>query len=349
MSLGPVMVDLQGLSMSAEEREMLAHPMVGGVILFSRNYQSVEQVRALIEDIHQIRSPRLLVAVDQEGGRVQRFRDDFVRLPPVSRLGQLYQDNPKYARRCSEATGWLMASELLALGVDISFAPVLDLDYGVSTVIGDRAFHRSAEVVADLAHSYMTGMRKAGMSATGKHFPGHGAVQADSHTDLPIDDRPFVDLVNDDLLSFERMIHYDMAAMMMAHVIYPQVDDKPASFSQVWIQDILRNQMGFHGAVFSDDLSMVAAHSIGGYAERARQAMQAGCDMVLVCNNIEGRDEVLENLAELDNPVSHLRLVRMHGRHETDWQQLHQSEEWKAAVELIKEYDLEPLLDMDIE
>jgi beta-N-acetylhexosaminidase len=343
------MVDLHGCNLSQEEREMLSHPMVGGVILFTRNYQSVEQLRALIQDIHQIRSPRLLVAVDQEGGRVQRFRDEFVRLPAVSRLGQLYQENPKYARHCSEITGWLMASELLAVGVDISFAPVLDLDYGVSTVIGDRAFHRSAEVVADLAHSYMSGMRKAGMSATGKHFPGHGAVHADSHTDLPVDDRLYVDLVNEDMLSFERMIHYDMAAMMMAHVVYPQVDDRPASFSPVWIQEILRNQLGFQGAVFSDDLSMVAAHSIGSYAERARQAMHAGCDMVLVCNNTEGRDEVLDNLAELDNPVSHLRLVRMHGKHDISWEQLHQSREWRDAVKLIGQYDLEPLLDMDIE
>ncbi len=349
MSLGSVMVDLQGPCLNEEEREMLSHPMVGGVILFSRNYQSVEQLQALTRDIHQIRFPRLLVAVDQEGGRVQRFRDEFTRLPAVSRLGQLYQENPGYARRCSEVTGWLMAAELLALGVDISFAPVLDLDYGVSTVIGDRAFHRSAEVVAELAHAYMTGMRKAGMSATGKHFPGHGAVHADSHTDLPMDDRRYVDLANEDMLAFERMIHYDMAAMMMAHVIYPQVDDRPASFSHVWIEQILRQQLGFQGAVFSDDLSMVAAHSIGGYAERARQAMQAGCDMVLVCNNTQGRDEVLDNLAELDNPVSHLRLVRMHGKHDRTWEQLHLDEDWKAAVELIARYDLEPLLDMDIE
>jgi beta-N-acetylhexosaminidase len=289
------------------------------------------------------------VAVDQEGGRVQRFRDELLRLPPVSRLGELYNDNKAHARHCAETTGWLMASELLALGVDLSFAPVLDLDYGVSTVIGDRAFHRSPEAVADLAHSYTIGMRKAGMSATGKHFPGHGAVTADSHTDLPVDNRPYVDLVNEDLLPFERMIHYDIAALMMAHVIYDQVDSLPASFSRHWIKDILRAQMGFQGAVFSDDLSMVAAHSIGSYSERAQQALQAGCDMVLVCNCPEGRDEVLENCASLDNPASHLRLVRMHGKHTLSWEQLRQTAEWTEAVELIKNYDLEPLLDMDFD
>lgn len=343
------MVDVLGTSLNEEEKEMLAHPMVGGVILFSRNYESLEQIKALIQDIHLIRSPRLLVAVDQEGGRVQRFRDELLRLPPVSRLGELYNDNRANARHCAQVTGWLMAAELLALGVDLSFAPVLDLDYGVSTVIGDRAFHRSPEAVADLAHSYMIGMRKAGMSATGKHFPGHGAVSADSHTDLPVDQRPFVDLVNEDILPFERMIHYDIAALMMAHVIYDQVDSLPASFSRHWIKDILRAQMGFQGAVFSDDLSMVAAHSVGSYSERAQLALQAGCDMVLVCNSPEGRNEVLANCASLDNPASHLRLVRMHGKHSLSWGQLRQTIEWTEAVELIKKYDLEPLLDMDFE
>jgi len=349
MSLGPVMVDLQGTHLTEEEREMLTHPMVGGVILFTRNYQSIEQLQDLIQQLHQIRSPRLLVAVDQEGGRVQRFRENFTRLPPVSRLGEIYQDDPQHARHCSEVTGWLMASELLALGVDISFAPVLDLDYGVSTVIGDRAFHRSPEIVADLAHAYIIGMRKAGMAATGKHFPGHGAVQADSHTELPVDNRSYVDLVNEDLLSFERLIHFDIAALMMAHVVYQPVDDKPASFSRIWIQDILRAQMGFQGAIFSDDLTMVAAHCVGSYKQRAQQAMQAGCDMVLVCNSPLGRDEVLDNLADFDNPTSHLRLVRMHGKHDVNWQQLHASQEWRAAVELVARYDSDPLLDMDFD
>lgn len=343
------MVDVGGTSLSAEESEMLMHPMVGGVILFSRNYESVEQARALIQSIHALRSPRLLVAVDQEGGRVQRFRDELLRLPPVSRLGELYDKNKAHARHCAQTTGWLMASELLALGVDLSFAPVLDLDYGVSTVIGDRAFHRHPEVVADLAHSYTIGMRQAGMSATGKHFPGHGAVTADSHTHLPVDHRPYVDFVNEDMLPFERMINFDIAALMMAHVIYDQVDSVPASFSRHWIKNVLRAQLGFQGAIFSDDLTMVAAHSMGSYSERAQRALQAGCDMVLVCNSPEGRNEVLDNCASLDNPASHARLVRMHGKHKLSWEQLRQMPEWSQAVALVKEYDLDPLLNMDIE
>ena len=349
MSLGPVMVDLQGTGITEQEREMLTHPMVGGVILFTRNFQSLQQLRDLVSEIHTIRTPRLLVAVDQEGGRVQRFREEFVHLPAVSLLGKIYKENRRNARQSAELTGWLMASELLSIGIDISFAPVLDLDYGISTVIGDRAFHRSPEIVADLAHSYMIGMRKAGMAATGKHFPGHGAVHADSHTDLPVDDRRFVDLQTDDLLSFERMIHYDIPALMMAHVVYSNVDDKPACFSSTWIKDILRGRLGFEGTIFSDDLSMVAARSMGSYAERATKALQAGCDMVLVCNNPEGRDEVLQNIQELDNPASHLRLVRMHGHAAMDWEQLHDSPEWKNAVERVNHYDPEPMLDMDID
>ena len=349
LSLGPVMIDLACTELSAEEREVLQHPLVGGVILFTRNYASLAQLQALVQAIHRIRQPRLLVAVDQEGGRVQRFREGFTRLPAVSRLGELYATDPRHARHCAETTGWLMASELRAVGVDISFTPVLDLDYGVSTVIGDRAFHRKPEIVADLAHYYMVGMRKAGMAATGKHFPGHGSVQADSHTDLPVDDRDYEDILNEDILPFERMIHYGLAAVMMAHVIYSRIDKLPAGFSSIWIQDILRQRLNFQGAVFSDDLSMAAAAHVGDYAERARIAMQAGCDMVLVCNSPEGRNQVLGHLGDLDNPISHLRLARMHGKHEPSVEQLQQSSAWNQAVALINEYDPLPLLDMDIE
>jgi len=349
MSLGPVMVDLQGVSILPEEREMLQHPLVGGVILFTRNYQSVAQLKELVQDLHSIRTPRLLVAVDQEGGRVQRFRQGFTRLPAASHFGEMYKTDRKKARACAEMTGWLMASELLAMGVDISFAPVLDLDYGVSTVIGDRAFAKTAGIVADLGHAYIIGMRKAGMAATGKHFPGHGAVHADSHTDLPVDDRRFEDLQTDDMLPFERMVHFDIAATMMAHVVYPAVDKLPASFSPVWIKEILRGRMGFQGAIFSDDLSMVAAHSIGGYKDRAQKAMMAGCDMVIVCNSPEGQVEVLENLQEFDNPVSHCRLIPLHGKFSHDLQGLQATEQWHKAIEMVKAVDPEPLLDMDME
>ncbi|MCK4950974.1 MAG: beta-N-acetylhexosaminidase, partial [Gammaproteobacteria bacterium] len=220
MSLGPVMVDVAGIELSSEEREMLQHPLVGGVILFTRNYQDVEQLERLVAELHAIREPRLLVSVDHEGGRVQRFREGFTRLPAVGRLSEIYNQDKKKARQYAEASGWLMASELRAVDIDFSFAPVLDLDRGVSTIIGDRAFHSSPEAVADLAHAYMHGMRKAGMEATGKHFPGHGAVAADSHLDLPVDNRRYEDIYAEDILPFERMIHYGLAAVMPAHVVY---------------------------------------------------------------------------------------------------------------------------------
>lgn len=343
------MVDLAGSTLSQEEREVLQHPLVGGVILFSRNYESPQQIRQLVTEIHALRTPRLLVAVDHEGGRVQRFRDGFTRLPAVGCLGEVHRRDRKLARQYAEASGWLMASELLAVGVDFSFAPVLDLGRKVSSVIGDRAFHRHPDVVADLAHHYMIGMKLAGMMATGKHFPGHGGVAADSHVALPVDERSYADSMAEDMLPFERMIHYDVAAMMMAHVVYPAVDELPSGFSRRWIQDILRGQLRFQGVVFSDDLGMEGAAVMGDYLQRARAALQAGCDMVLVCNSLEGRNQVLDGLADLDSPASHLRLTRMHGKPTLDWENLHDSVQWSKAVELVRAYEPSPLLDMDME
>jgi len=348
MSLGPVMVDLQGLELTAEEADMLRHPLVGGVILFSRNYESPEQVERLIAAIHAVRDPHLLVAVDQEGGRVQRFREGFTRLPPVRRLGGVYDDDRRRALAYADASGWLMARELRAVGVDISFAPVLDLDRGVSTVIGDRAFHGAPEAVADIAHAYMSGMRRAGMAATGKHFPGHGSVAADSHVAIPVDEREFRDIAAEDMLAFERMIHFGLPAIMMAHVIYPKVDGVPAGFSPRWVRNVLRGELQFQGVVFSDDLSMAAAAEAGGFEERARVSLEAGCDMVLVCNHPEGRDEVLEGLSGWDDPVGALRLARLHGRQPLSREDLRQDPKWREAVALVREYDPEPLLDMDM-
>lgn len=348
MSLGPLMIDVAGLELQPEERERLRHPLVGGVILFSRNFASAEQVQALIDDIHRLREPRLLVAVDQEGGRVQRFREGFTRLPAVRRLGEVYDRDPRLAREYAQSSGWLMASELRAVGVDISFAPVLDLDRGVSAVIGDRAFHTDPEIIADLAHAYMIGMRHADMEATGKHFPGHGSVEADSHTDLPIDVRRYEDIRAEDLLPFERMIHFGMAAVMAAHVVYPAVDRTPAGFSRHWIGEILRRELNFQGVVFSDDLSMVAAEEAGGYVDRAALALEAGCDMVLVCNNQQGCDQVLDSLKRSPDPVSHLRVVRLHARHRQPLETLRQDARWGKAREQVRAYDPEPLLDMDM-
>jgi beta-N-acetylhexosaminidase len=314
MTLGPVMVDLAGTEMTAEERERLRHPLVGGVILFTRNYVSPEQITALIADIHGVREPRLLVAIDHEGGRVQRFRDGFTRLPAVRKLGHVYDENQKRAKRLAHTAGWLMAAELRAVGVDFSFAPVLDLDRGNSQVIGDRAFHSEPEAVADLAISYVAGMTEAGMPATGKHFPGHGGCAADSHKVLPMDERTLADLYLEDLVPFERLIQNGLAGIMPAHVLFPRVDGRTAGFSSVWLQEVLRRRLGFQGIIFSDDLSMEGAKAVGGMVERASLALAAGCDMVLVCNDPGAAAQVLDGLHVREEPASLLRRTRMHGR-----------------------------------
>jgi len=315
VSLGPVMLDVAGLTLTPAERRQLLHPLTGGVILFARNYESPEQVEALVREIHALRNPPLLVAVDHEGGRVQRFREHFTALPAVARLGEVWDDNPARGRRLAETAGWLMATELRAIGVDFSFAPVLDVNRGISQVIGDRAFHASPDAVAELAHSYMIGMHRAGMAATGKHFPGHGGVEADSHVAVPVDNRSYQDIYMEDIVPFERMIRFGLEGIMPAHVIYGLVDPQPAGFSRFWLQQILRGELGFEGVIFSDDLSMEGAKVAGGVVARARAALAAGCDMVLVCNDPNSAGELLEGLGHYDNPASHLRLARMHGRH----------------------------------
>ncbi|HEY9199074.1 MAG TPA: beta-N-acetylhexosaminidase [Gammaproteobacteria bacterium] len=348
MSLGHVMIDIAGTALNADDRRRLRHPQVGGVILFSRNYESPAQIAGLVADLHALREPRLLIAVDQEGGRVQRFRDGFTRLPPVGELGLLYARDPARARALATRTGWLMAAELRAVGVDLSFAPVLDLNRDICPVIGDRAFHRDPEVVADIAQAYQKGMQAAGMQAVGKHYPGHGGVNVDSHLALPTDTRRFADIQMEDLVPFTRMVHHGVAGMMAAHVVYSDVDTQPAGFSPFWLQRQLRGELGFQGAIFSDDLSMAAAGCIGGYPERARAALQAGCDMVLVCNCPEGADEVLERLHDFSDPAGQMRLARLHGRAAPGWTELHASEDWQRAVAAVSSYDEAPLLDMDM-
>ena len=335
MMLGPVMLDVQGFTLTDEERERLQHPLVGGVILFARNYESPEQIEALIRAIHDLRTPPLLVAVDHEGGRVQRFRNGFTSLPAVARFGELYDENPKRAKRLAETAGWLMAVELRAVGVDFSFAPVLDVDRGISQVIGDRAFHASPEAVSNLAHAYMTGMHRAGMAATGKHFPGHGGVEADSHVAVPVDERTYQDIYMEDVVPFERMIQYGLEGIMPAHVIYPNIDPHPAGFSPFWLQQVLRTTLRFDGVIFSDDLSMEGAKVAGGVVERAQAALVAGCDMVLVCNDPIAAGTLLEKLDYSENPASLLRQARMHGRHVINRTDLLADSGYREAVRVV--------------
>lgn len=314
MSLGPVMLDLSGPELLPEEEELLAHPSVGGVILFARNYVSPEQLARLTAAIHAVRRPPLLIAVDHEGGRVQRFREGFTRLPPMRRLGELWDSHPHRARRLAEQLGYVAAAELRAAGVDLSFAPVLDLDHGKSAVIGDRAFHQEPQAVAELAHAVMQGMKAAGMACCGKHFPGHGGVAADSHREVPVDERSLADLEVADLIPFRQMIDFGMPAVMPAHVIYPRVDSLPAGFSRRWLAGVLRGQLGFAGAIFSDDLSMQGAHVAGDIVARAEAALSAGCDMVLVCNDRPAATALLDGLEHRADAVTLARLARLHGK-----------------------------------
>ncbi len=313
MTLGPLMVDVPGTSLTAEDRQVLGHPLIGAVILFARNFADVDQLEELVREIRAVRSPALLVGVDQEGGRVQRFRTGFTELPPQRVIGRVYDLDPEAGRHLAAQCGWLLAAELRASGVDLSFAPCVDLDYGVSEVIGDRAYHRDPEVVARLAVSAMQGMRDAGMAATAKHFPGHGAVVADSHRALPVDRRPLEEL-GDDLLPYRRMIANGLSSVMVAHVSFPEVDEAPASLSRRWVQRELRGNLGFTGAVFSDDLSMAGAAYAGSVPERARLALAAGCDVLAICNDRPGVLDTLEELAGETDPLSQIRLVRLHGR-----------------------------------
>jgi len=291
----------------------------------------------LVATIHGLKDSPILVAVDQEGGRVQRFRDGFITLPSMRRLGTLFDKDPKRGKYFAQLIGWLMAAELRALGVDLSFAPVLDLDRGSSEVIGDRAFHGDPEAVADLAHAFMVGMDMAGMMAVGKHFPGHGTAAADSHRVVVTDNRPYEDIAAEDLVPFERMIHFGMAAMMASHVVYPRVDVKPAGFSRFWMHEVLRERLGFQGAIFSDDLGMTAAAVAGDFKQRAKAALEAGCDMVLLCNDLAEIPAVVDYLENYRDPAAQLRLARLHGRGKVDRIHLRLEPTWQEALKAVAE------------
>lgn len=329
-SLGPLMFDLVGVALNDAERSLLAHPATAGVILFTRNYTDPAQLSTLIGDIRAVR-PEALIAVDQEGGRVQRLRDGFTRLPPCAAFGCLYHAQPAAAVALAETAGWLMAAELRAFDIDFSFAPVLDVDCGVSSVIGDRAFSDDPSAVIALAGAFARGMGRAGMAAVGKHFPGHGGVAADSHLELPVDARAWVELEQRDLAPFRALVTDGLQGIMPAHVVYPALDQAPAGFSSYWIRDILRGRMKFCGTVFSDDLGMAGAAIAGSLSQRAAAALAAGCDILLLCQQLSARGPLLDALSAMGWSATDHR-PSMRGKFPIDAGELRASVAWREAV-----------------
>ena len=314
MTIGPLMIDLAGTEITPKERDWLQHSAVGGVILFTRNLIDKSQFKDLIAEIHAIKSPRLLVAIDQEGGRVQRLRDGFTAFPAVRNLGHSFDQDAAKAVQLSHYFAQQLAFELRDIGIDLSFAPVLDIDYGLSTVIGDRAFHSDIDALSRLAISFQSGLRDGGMESVAKHFPGHGGVKADTHTEVSIDTRSEAEIWDADIIPFQRLIANQLAGVMSSHVIYEAVDSKPASLSPIWLQKILRQQLSFQGVIFSDDLSMQGALSQGSIEQRLEQALEAGSDMLLICNRPQDVPAALDYLIDYNVPASQLRLARYHGR-----------------------------------
>jgi len=316
LPLGPVVADVVGFELTDEDRGRLRHPAAGAVILFSRNYQSPEQLRLLVEDIERQREPALAVCVDHEGGRVQRFREGFTAIPAMRELGRQWDRDKEVAKETARAAAYVIGAELGAHGIDFSFAPVLDLDYGGSSVIGNRALHYDPNAVGALAAALVQGFADAGMAAVGKHFPGHGYALADTHAQVARDERAFAEILKKDIAPYRAALQAGLAAVMPAHVIYPQCDPQPAGYSKYWLQEVLRGKLGFEGLVFSDDLSMEGAAVAGGPPERARAALDAGCDMVLLCNDPDGQRKLLESLGDLrlKSPERLERMRRKGGR-----------------------------------
>lgn len=329
--LGPVVIDVEGTQLTPHERERLNHPLVGMVILFARNFRSPQQLRALTAEIHALREPPLMIAVDHEGGRVQRFRTGFTVIPAMAELGSLWEKDVLGACRTAVSAGYVIAAELRAHGVDLTFAPVLDLDWKRSSVIGDRALHSDARVVTMLANHLCHGLLLAGMANCGKHFPGHGWPAADSHHAIPLDERKLEDILADDAAPY-RWLGATLASVMPAHVVYQSVDRMPATFSRRWIEDTLRKRLGFSGVVFSDDLSMEGARVAGGLLESAQAAIDAGCDMILVCNDSVAADSVLAGLRWHRGEQFDQRVARIAPRGTApDPQALAQQETYRAA------------------
>ncbi|MGH1469935.1 MAG: beta-N-acetylhexosaminidase [Cellvibrionaceae bacterium] len=331
--LGPIMLDIEGTVLSVEDKRLLQHDLVGGIIFFSRNYESADQIRSLVNDIRAIR-PDIVLAVDQEGGRVQRFKLGYTLIPPMqSFLSYREKQTHEKTLELIQDVGWLMAAEILASGIDISFAPVLDVDESHCSIIADRSFASDPKLVAEFGRAFIDGMHDAGMSATGKHFPGHGAVTTDSHLELPVDHRSFEKIHTSDLIPFSELIHL-LDAVMPAHIIFTKVDRSPVGFSTVWLKEILQQQMKFEGVIFSDDLSMEGAASAGSYGDRAEQALNAGCDVVLVCNNREGALEIISRLEKLNvKPASGLH--QMSAKRWWNWDDLRKNKRWLRTKETL--------------
>ncbi|AZG13982.1 beta-N-acetylhexosaminidase [Cupriavidus pauculus] len=337
---GPVVLDVVGKQLNAEDERRIAHPLTGGVILFARNFESRAQLVALTRAIRNVRED-VLICIDHEGGRVQRAKTDgFTHLPAMARLGQLWDRDVLLATKAAIACGYVLAAELRACDIDLSFTPVLDLDFGRSGVIGDRAFHADPRVVTMLANHLTHGLLLAGMANCGKHFPGHGYVEADSHVAVPVDERTLDEILAHDARPYDWM-GQALASVMPAHVIYPKVDPNPAGFSRFWLQDVLRTQLGFEGVIFSDDLSMEGASVAGSVTQGARAALDAGCDMVLICNNPDKADQLLTELEASMTKTSQRRIRKLFGRRKPlDWNKLVQEGEYRAALRLLKDLDL---------
>jgi len=334
-----VVVDVVGPTLTEDDLKRIRHPAAGAVILFARNFGNPQQLAALTADIERQREPALPICVDHEGGRVQRFKAGFTSIPPMRMLGKMWDRDRELGRAAATAVGYVIAAELGAHGVDFSFAPVLDLDYGGSSVIGDRALHFDPTAVGALGACLVRGLAQGGVAAVAKHFPGHGYAEADSHVAVPKDERAFKDIAKKDITPYKAVIEAGLAAVMPAHVIYPQVDAEPAGYSKHWLQQVLRGQLGFKGLIFSDDLSMEGAAVAGGPPERARAALAAGCDMVLLCNNPEGLDALLDSLGEvqLANVGGWEKMRRQGGR------DLRRSVAYREAGELLAKTNLAPL------
>lgn len=335
-----MIVDIDSVRLTEEESDYLKHPFVGGVILFSKNYSCVDELVTLIKQIKSLRQPSLLIFVDQEGGRVQRFRQGFTELPALGSLGSYYEGSPRQATSIVRECGWIMATEMKAIGVDVSFAPVLDIFNNESEIIGDRSFHANPDVICALAGVYVSAMHACGMHAVGKHFPGHGGVMSDSHIELPVDNRTLDVIDQADLIPFKFMASVGISGFMAAHIIFPLIDHTSvAGFSNYWLQKILREKVGFNGVIFSDDLSMEGAAVSNSYFTRANLALSAGCDALIVCNNKDGIFEILDKYLKLETPSCMKSLEAIRGPScEISQDVLRSTSQWKSAAGRIADF-----------